>query len=127
MRAEALLALLRACQVRHAGLVRDEALVLDELVRARVVAPVAGTSLVGAAIEDELDAEVDVEALAAPRDLDPVREAGDGPVRPAAATVVRDVLVELLGQVALAIDVVPREVIGDRRQGEVPAARGERT
>ena len=127
MRAEALLALLRACQVRHAGLVRDEALVLDELVRARVVAPVAGAGLVGAAVEDELDAEVDVEALAAPRDLDPVREAGDGPVRPAAAAVVRDVLVQLLGQVALPVDVVPREVVGDRRQGEVPTARGERT
>ena len=67
----------------------------------------------GAAVKDELNGEVDVGTLVvgAVGDLDAVRERGHGAVRPARPAVLRDVLVEVLGEVIVTLDVGPDEVL----------------
>ena len=52
-------------------------------------------------------------ALALTGDFDPIGEGGDGAMGPARAAVVRDVLVEMFGEVRLTVDVVPGPVVGD--------------
>ena len=81
-------------------------LILNQLVRSRVISPVAAPRRPRTAIQDELDAEVDVVPFPVAIDLDPVHETGDRAVRPA-------VLVELLRQVRLAVDIVPVPIAGD--------------
>ena len=72
-----------------------------------------------AAVQDELDAQVDVVAGAPARDLDAVPEGGESGVRPARAAVLGDVLVEHVGQARLAVLVVPVELLGQVGVGEV--------
>jgi hypothetical protein len=72
-----------------------------------------GSGGIGTAIQYPLDGEVDVMTLALAGDFDPISEGGDGAVGPAGAAVVGDVLVEVFGEVGLAVDVVPVPVGGD--------------
>ena len=96
-------------------------LILNQLVRSRVISPVAAPRRPRTAIQDELDAEVDVVPFPVAIDLDPVHETGDRAVGPAAAAVLGDVLVELLCQVRLAVDIVPVPIVGDVLLDEVAA------
>ena len=59
------------------------------------------------AVQNELRAQIDVVACAAARDLDAVREGGEGGEGPARPAVLRDVLVDGVGQAAGAVSVVP--------------------
>ena len=65
------------------------------------------------AVQDELNAEVDVVTLGITSNLDAISERGQGSVGPATSTVLRNVLVQTLGQVALSIDVAPVEGVGE--------------
>lgn len=105
---------LRTGQIAHASIVGHESLVLNELVRRRVVSSVTRPGRLGAAVENVLDAEIDVVALAIAGNLDAIREAAQGTMGPAAATVLRDVLVERVRQVRDAVHVGPRKGILDR-------------
>ncbi len=93
---------------------------MNHLIRSRVVPPVTTPCRSGAAVQHELDGEVDVVPLAVPRDLDPIHERRDGPVGPARPAVVGNVLVEVLRQVGLPVDVVPVPVVGNVLLGKVP-------
>mmetsp|Transcript_1083 Transcript_1083/g.2635 ORF Transcript_1083/g.2635 Transcript_1083/m.2635 type:complete len:325 (-) Transcript_1083:72-1046(-) len=99
--------------VRHAGVEGDaEALIgplLHQRVRASRVAALARARGERALVEDDLDGQVDLRSLlasGAARDLDAIGERRHGAVSPARAAVGRDVLVEHLGDKALAL---PRE------------------
>lgn len=85
--AKPLLGLGRAGEVWLARLVRDVAELLNQLVDTRVVSPVAGTGLASSAVENPLDAQVDVLPLALAGDLDPVHEGTHGAVGPTAPAV----------------------------------------
>ena len=63
-------------------------------------------------VQNPLNAQVDIDSLSATCDLDAVRQGRDGAVGPAWAAVVREVLVELFGEVGFAINVIPTEVVG---------------
>jgi hypothetical protein len=114
--AEAIRGLLRAGNVRVVGVVGDASFAegLDPLVDRSAGAAVAGSRV--AAVQDVLHGQVDVDARALAGDLDAVAEGTDGAMRPAGAAVLRNVLVERLGDEALAILVGPgegvREVLG---------------
>ena len=81
-----------------------------------------------AAVEHVLHRELDVgeSDVALAVDLDPVGERRRGSVGPARATVVRDVLVEVLGEVGLAVDVVPRPIFWHFILGEIAVCRRRR-
>lgn len=83
MGAESVRALRRARDVRHARVVGDVPDVLDELVRRGVPPSVARPGVVGAAVQNELDGQVDVVTLPEPCDFDPVGQRRQGAVRPA--------------------------------------------
>jgi hypothetical protein len=110
--AESLGRFITARQVRGARIVGDVPGLLDELVRAGMVPTMTASSVFGPAVEDELDRQVHVISLGVPCDLDPVSEGGECPVCPTTATVLRDVLIEGLGQVTHPVHVAPREGIG---------------
>ena len=67
----------------------------------------------GTAVQDKLNAEVDVITLGIACNLDAISERGQGSVRPATSAILRNVLVQRLGQVTLAVDVSPVEGIGE--------------
>lgn len=60
-------------------------------------------------VENILHRQVNLVTKALPRNLDAISERRQGTVRPAASTVLRNVLVETLGQVARAVNVAPRK------------------
>ena len=82
--AEALRRFLAAGHVRLAGVVGN-GILGQPAVGGSGGATVARAS--AAAVEQVLHGKVDVDALALARDLDPVRQRAQGPVRPAAAAV----------------------------------------
>mmetsp|Transcript_107615 Transcript_107615/g.210900 ORF Transcript_107615/g.210900 Transcript_107615/m.210900 type:complete len:225 (+) Transcript_107615:617-1291(+) len=104
----------RACEVRLARLVADALAVTGNprqpLVRAVNAAAVARPDT--AAIQKMLNRGVDVDALRAAGDLDPVSERGDGAMRPAGATVLGNVLVPRHRAVVYAVLVAPSEFLG---------------
>lgn len=63
MRTDPIGRLLRASNVGHAGIIRDITSLLDEFVGGSVISSVTGSGVVASAIENELDAQVDVIAL----------------------------------------------------------------
>ena len=71
------------------------------------------------AVQNVLNTQVDIIASAVAGDFDPVREGGQGGVRPARPAVLGDVLVELVGQAALPVDVVPIPLPGQILIGDV--------
>eukprot|EP01046_Picozoa_sp_COSAG06_P047906 COSAG06_NODE_7056_length_2653_cov_1.817933_2_plen_232_part_00 len=90
--AEAIVRLGAAGHVRVAGVVGDAAAGLvadvgDPAVHAGAAAAVAGAG--GAAVQDVLDRQVDVDPLRLARNLDAVAERRDGAVRPAGAAVLQ--------------------------------------
>lgn len=117
---ESLLTLGAAGQVGLAGVEGDVSVVLDEFVDAGVVPSVTAPRFGGAAVQDPLDGEVDVVALALTCDFDAIGEGGDGAVGPAGSAVVGDVLVQMFGEVGFAVDVVPVEVVGNILLDQVP-------
>ena len=84
---------------------------MEPLVRSVDGAAVARADV--AAVQDVLDGDVDVDALAASCNLNSVAERRDGAVCPAAAAVLRDVLVTGHGAVVDTILVAPVERVRD--------------
>mmetsp|Transcript_4977 Transcript_4977/g.11553 ORF Transcript_4977/g.11553 Transcript_4977/m.11553 type:complete len:407 (+) Transcript_4977:157-1377(+) len=114
----------RAGQVRGAGVVGDVSGGLDELVGAGVVSPVARSRTLRPAVQNKLDAQVDVVPLGLAGDLDPVSQARQGSVGPATPAVLGNVLVQGLGQVANAVDVGPVEGLGEVARFDVRVREG---
>ena len=112
MGTEPLGALGGTCQIGQTGVERDISGVLDELIRCRVVTPMARTGNLGSAIENELDRKVNLFTLSLAGNLDAIGESRDGTMSPARATILRQMLVQRMGEVGLAIDVSPSEGIG---------------
>jgi hypothetical protein len=100
-----------ARHVRHAGIVRNVSHLFNEFVRLRVVSSVTRSGCFGTAIENVLNAQINIVALTQTSNLDAIGETGQGSVRPAAAAVLGNVLIERMGQVAHAIDVAPVKVV----------------
>mmetsp|Transcript_8001 Transcript_8001/g.17565 ORF Transcript_8001/g.17565 Transcript_8001/m.17565 type:complete len:330 (-) Transcript_8001:200-1189(-) len=111
--ADALAALRRTRHVRVAGGVGNTgarlALLGHPLVRAVQRAAVAGANV--GTVEDVLDRQLDVNALAATRNLDAVGKRRDGAMRPARAAILRNVLIQRWRAVVDAVLVAPGEVI----------------
>mmetsp|Transcript_11730 Transcript_11730/g.26759 ORF Transcript_11730/g.26759 Transcript_11730/m.26759 type:complete len:287 (-) Transcript_11730:227-1087(-) len=110
--AEALLRVVGAGKVGLGGLVADARAFLRDrvqpLVRAVDGSPVAGADT--AAVQEVLDSEVNVDALALAGNLDAIAQGREGPMRPARATVLGDVLVPRHRAVAHAVLVAPVKV-----------------
>jgi hypothetical protein len=87
------------------------ACLLDKVVDSRVRATIAATSDFRTTIENVLNAQINVVALTQTSNLDAIRETGQGSVRPATSTVLGNVLIEGMGQVAHAIHVAPVKVV----------------
>ena len=119
MGTEPLGALGGTCQIGQTGVERDISGVLDELIRCRVVTPMARTGNLGSAIENELDRKVDLFTLSLARNLDAIGESRDGTMSPARAAILRQMLVQRMGEVVGAIDVSPSEGLGKGRFADV--------
>lgn len=73
-----------------------------------------------AAVKEPLYRQVDVISNAAPRDLDPIGEGREGPVGPAAPAVLGYVLVQRVGEEALAVHVAPVPLLREVLLFDVP-------
>jgi hypothetical protein len=89
-----------------------------------MVSTIATSSNFSTAIENELNAKVDVVALAVARNLDAVTEGAQGAVSPATTAILRNVLVHGMGQVGDAIDGTPGKGIGQIRSFHVFVREG---
>lgn len=65
-----------------------------------------------AAVENVLDREVNVFALPTTGNLDPVSQTAQGTVRPTRTTILRNVLIQRVRQIGLALHIAPRKVVG---------------
>eukprot|EP00968_Pinguiococcus_pyrenoidosus_P005381 scaffold344_cov235-Pinguiococcus_pyrenoidosus.AAC.7 len=110
--------------VLQARVIRHEARLLDEGVRANVAAAVAASRHSAAAVQNELHAQVDVDALGAACDLDAVGQRAQRAMRPARAAVLRQMLVQVLREVVHAVHVAPAEALRKLLRGHV--VRGPR-
>ena len=113
MGTESLLAFGTASQVGLTRVEGDVSIPLNQFVHTGMIPTMTGTGRFGSAVQDPLNAEVNIVALSLTSDLDTISQGRDCAVSPAGSTVVRDVLVEMLGEVGFAIDVVPVPVVGD--------------
>ena len=96
--------------IGQARVVRHESSVVHELIRARVRASVARTGDLGPAVQNVLNRQIHIlRAVLPARDLDAITERAHGAVRPARTAVLRNVLVERLGQEVVSLHVVPHE------------------
>ena len=96
--------------IGQARIVRHESGVVHELVRARVRASMARTGYLRPAVQDVLNRQVHVlRAVLPTRDLNAIGERAHGTVRPARPAVLRNVLIERLGQEVVSLDVVPHK------------------
>mmetsp|Transcript_27737 Transcript_27737/g.40992 ORF Transcript_27737/g.40992 Transcript_27737/m.40992 type:complete len:265 (-) Transcript_27737:329-1123(-) len=93
MLAEPLGRFLRASNVRLTRIKRNKASLLNEMVRSRSGATMAGTGNVTSAVEDELNGQVDVVSLALSGDFHTVGQRREGSVCPARSAVLGNVLV----------------------------------
>mmetsp|Transcript_80414 Transcript_80414/g.127006 ORF Transcript_80414/g.127006 Transcript_80414/m.127006 type:complete len:381 (-) Transcript_80414:46-1188(-) len=112
MRAEALRGIGRAGDIGILGLIADSCALLGEflqpLVRAIHSAALAAANT--SAVQQVLHRQVDVHAVALARDLDAIAQCRDGAVGPAAAAVLRNVLVARHRAVVPAALVAPGEI-----------------
>lgn len=67
---------------------------------------------VPAKIKNVLNAQIQIFALCIAGNLDPITKSTHGPVSPARSAILRDMLIQRMGEVGLAIDVSPSEGIG---------------
>ena len=84
-----------------------------------MVPAVARSGRLDATIQNELNAQINVVALTETSNLDAIGKARQGTVRPTAATILWQVLIQTVRQITHAIDVGPRKVVGQlacRRQ-----------
>ena len=89
----------------------DKSLLLNEFKDTRVASPVATSSHVGCTIQNVLDAQVDLISSCVAGDFDAVAQRREGPVRPAASTVLWNMLIQRMGCVTLSINVAPVPVV----------------
>mmetsp|Transcript_24068 Transcript_24068/g.72317 ORF Transcript_24068/g.72317 Transcript_24068/m.72317 type:complete len:382 (-) Transcript_24068:8-1153(-) len=115
VRAEPLIGIKRARQIRLAGLVAQPRAFQGKLVQP-LVGPIQRTAVASphaTAIEEVLDGRRDVDALRAAGDLDAVRERRDRAVGPAGPTILRDVLVPRDRAIVDTVLVAPIELVGE--------------
>lgn len=77
-----------------------------------MTATVTTAGRVGAAIEDELDREIDFVGCGIAGNLDAVGQGGESSVSPTGTAILRNVLIQTLGEKGFAIHVGPREIGG---------------
>mmetsp|Transcript_26622 Transcript_26622/g.50438 ORF Transcript_26622/g.50438 Transcript_26622/m.50438 type:complete len:575 (-) Transcript_26622:2051-3775(-) len=104
-----------------AGLVRD-AVLLDVAVGGSGHAALAGSSSVE--VDEDLGGQVDDGSLSSVHDVEAIGEGGRNPLCPAAAAVLRDVLVLVPGDKVGAVDIAPVEGSGEVVGGEVGVGKG---
>ena len=107
MGAETLGTLGRTSHVGQARVERDVTSVLNELIRRRVVTTMARAGHFSAAVEDELNGKIDLLPFALTSDLDAISQSRNGTMCPARTTVLREVLIQTVGEVIGAINVAP--------------------
>jgi len=95
--AEAFVGIVRAGQIGLAGVKWDRSTILNKLINTSMRSSIARSRHMPGAVQNVLNAQIDVVAGAIAGDFDTVREGGKGGVCPAGSTVLRDVLVELVG------------------------------
>mmetsp|Transcript_5257 Transcript_5257/g.10861 ORF Transcript_5257/g.10861 Transcript_5257/m.10861 type:complete len:206 (-) Transcript_5257:266-883(-) len=100
-----------ASDIWLACVVWDKSLLLNEFKDTRVASPVATSSHVGCTIQNVLDAQVDLISGCVAGDFDAVAQRREGPVRPAASTVLWNMLIQRMGCVTLSINVAPVPVV----------------
>jgi hypothetical protein len=89
---------------------RYVARLLDEFVDSRVRSTITAPSDMCPTIENVLNGKINVVALTETSNLDAIRETGQGAVRPAASTVLGNVLIETPCEVANAAHVTPMKI-----------------
>jgi len=124
VRTEPLLAFAGTRDVGHASVIGNEALLFDELKGSSGGAAMTASRRTCSAVEDVLDAQVYIVSLCPPCDFNSIGQGGQGPVRPARSTILGNVLVEALGEIGDAFDVVPAEATGEIIIFEVSVGKG---
>ena len=94
MRTKAFCGLITTGDVRHATIVGNETILAHKLVDGRVRAAMAAPGHAATAIENVLDGQIDFIARGIPSYFDAICQGTEGPMRPAAAAVLREVLIE---------------------------------
>ncbi len=79
----------------------------NKLVQPRYRAAMTGSRHFSTAIQNELYAQINVLSNALASNFDSVGKGGEGSVCPTRSAVIREMLIELFGEAACAIDVVP--------------------
>mmetsp|Transcript_35917 Transcript_35917/g.86700 ORF Transcript_35917/g.86700 Transcript_35917/m.86700 type:complete len:268 (+) Transcript_35917:2-805(+) len=92
--AESLVAIVRACEVRHACVVGDVALGLGEFVHTGMAPSPAAPRDARPAVQHVLHAQVDIIAGTSPCDLDPIGERAQRAVGPARSAILGNVLIQ---------------------------------
>lgn len=100
-----------AGSVLLAGVVWDVARFMDELVGTQSRSSVAGTSDFVTTVQNVLDGEIDINSLAVTGNLDTIGQSRQSTMGPAGATVLWDVLVQVLGEERGTVDVLPGEAL----------------
>lgn len=100
----------RTGQVGLTGIVGDEPLFLNKFIGASVTASMTRACRVSPTIENELNGEINFIARGVASNLDAIGQGRECTVRPTGTTVLRNVLIQTLCEVRLAIDIGPREV-----------------
>jgi hypothetical protein len=124
MVAKSLRRVIGAGHVGLAGIIGDIASLLDKLVGARVVSSIATSCHLVSAVENKLNGKVDVIALAFARNLDAVAQGAERTMSPATSTVLGNVLVETVSQIRDAVDIGPRERVGEVLTSNVGVGQG---
>ena len=91
---KSILGFVTARHVGHTGVIRDISGLLDKLKGRGVVTTMTRSGSLGTTVENELNTQVNVIALALAGNLDAVTETGQGAVSPTAAAVLRKMLIE---------------------------------
>ena len=124
--AESIRRVFTTSQISHAGIIGNISHLLDEFIGTSMVTPVARSGFLSPAVQNVLNTQINIIALSQASDLDAVRKAAQGSVRPATSAVLRNVLIERVCEVGNAIDVAPRETVGELRRVYIFVRQGRR-
>ena len=89
MRTNSVGGLLGTRDIGHAGIVGDVSRLLDKFVGLRVVASVTGSGILGSAVQNKLNGEINVVALRLAGNLDTIRQGTQSTVGPATSAVLK--------------------------------------
>jgi hypothetical protein len=102
----------RARNIGLASVVGNISSGLNELIRRRMVSSVTTSCHFRSAVQDVLNREVNVVALTLASNLDTISERRKRSMSPAASTILRNVLVQRMCQVADTVDICPGKRVG---------------